>query len=413
MAFERTVCRICGDIFEIVLDLGEIYPSAFIETEVQISAEPLTLMQCANCGFVQLKHTVNRDDLYREYWYKSSLNQSMLDALQDVVEETMKRAGPASNLTVLDIGANDGSMLEMFPKRYLTVGFDPALNLQKEAKKRCSIFINDYFSIEAYRDILGNAQADIITAIAMFYDLDNPHMFLNDICGILAKNGVFVIQMTDLVRMLKANAFDNICHEHVGYYSLEVLSTLLKSHKLEIFDIQFNDVNGGSIRAFIAREGVKAVSEDVQQALAIEYEYFAMSPNPFLDFANRVQQSKVAVKNYLLRAHHNDVAIYGLGASTKGNTLLQYWGIDKEIIRAIGEVNPEKYGRRTIGTEIPIVPESELIDKIEDPTIFIILPWHFADFFKKRLKKQLRDGLYILFPLPKPVVVADYGEMKL
>ena len=184
MAEEKTSCRICGYGLETVLDLGEIYPSTFIEDKVEISAEPLILVQCADCGFVQLKHTVNRDKLYREYWYKSSLNQSMLDALQDIVDETLKRT-LAPEPIVLDIGTNDGSMLKMFPASCFKVGFDPALNLKEAAKENCEVFVNDYFSAEAYKEKVGNVQtgmdADIITAIAMFYDLDDPNEFLIDI----------------------------------------------------------------------------------------------------------------------------------------------------------------------------------------------------------------------------------------
>lgn len=394
---ERDSCRLCEGELEVVLDLGDIYPSAFLDPDedIQIDPVPLTLARCASCRVVQLKHTVDPDQMYRNYWYKSGLNPSMVNSLADVVGCVLERFDGDGGV-VADIGANDGTMLRMFPTTFITVGFDPALNFKEEAESNCDIFVNDYF---------GNnwpieEKADIVTAIAMFYDLDDPHQFLFDVMNILADDGILVIQMTDLVSMLKANAFDNICHEHLCYYSLLDMDLILGEHDLEIFDIEYNNVNGGSVRLYISWCGEYEVTDNYYNALEAEREYMDQFVDPMLAFVVRVVNNCLKTMSYLAEAKSRGKVIWGLGASTKGNTLLQFLGLKPPIIDKIAEVNRDKFGKETVGTKIPIVPEDPDV-MYHRPDILLVLPWHFDSFFVEKFKDYLDGGGELFFPLPE------------
>jgi len=405
------VCRICSGSLMTSLDLGEIYPSAFVDGSFLGQPKRLTLTRCSDCGIAQLLETIDPDRMYRNYWYKSSLNKTMLDALKDIVGGALEvfNFPLHEKMVVVDIGANDGSMLSMFPDSYVKIGFDPAKNLASEADEKCDVFINDYFSASAYPL---KVKADIITAIAMFYDLDDPYTFLRDVKEILAEEGVFIVQMTDLFSMLKANAFDNICHEHLVYYSLENMMNLMNSIDLRVFDVEYNEVNGGSLRAYICHMGSsRKTKECVNVALAVEDEYLDLWHDPIGAFACRVNTARKGLASFLHSSASAGKVIYGLGASTKGNTLLQAFNLGRPVIRAIAEVNPDKFGLRTIGSDIPIIPEPQAIG--DGPDMFLVLPWHFRDFFIKEFGSYLSMGGSLVFPLPTPQIVTANGVYNL
>lgn len=409
-------CRLCDGKLRTVLDLGDLYVSGFIEDEDSFGQkEPLTLAVCKNCGLAQLKHIVDPDRMYRQYWYKSSLNPTMLEALRDVVVSSIGRwIGSKSNPVAVDIGANDGSMLAMYPDHFTTIGFDPALNLREEAESNCDYFINDYFSWDAIQDKwpTGIGRADIVTAIAMFYDLNTPREFLENVKAAMCEDGIFVIQMTDMTSMLKVNAFDNLCHEHASYYTLIQAIKLLNDHGFIVFDVEYNMVNGGSVRIYAAKRNSQySISPTVLAEIGREAQYLQQYDDPFLAFSIRVMNIALAVNKYMLCVRGEGWPIYALGASTKGNTLLQYFGLDRRTIIAIGEVNEDKFGKRTVGTNIPIVPESNILEA-ETGTI-VILPWHFRDFFIKKLWNHMEEGfMELLFPLPEPeIVYVKNGEL--
>jgi hypothetical protein len=388
-------CRICGDGLEEVLDLGELYPSAFVDEQVGEKA-PLVLVECQRCGLIQLKHTVDLDSMYRQYWYKSGLNNSMVEALQDIVEEVQKRIRLEPGDVVIDIGANDGTMLSMYPDYVTKVGVDPALNLAEEAEKHCDYFVNDYFSAEAIPRSISKAK--IITSIAMFYDLPKPVAFVNDITQLLAPGGIWVIQLTDLRGMLEKNAFDNICAEHLEYYSLDVITDLLYKQGLEIFDTDLNRVNGQSVRLYVSWIGSHKVRPRVKGLLKEEKEY--LGDNALTKFANRVEEIRNITCKFL--EDHAEDTIFAMGASTKGNTLLQYFGITNEQVAFAVEINPAKYGKYTVGTNIPIIPQSNVPSLLKYPDYYFILPWSFADNFVCKNQDFLEQGGRFFIPLPWP-----------
>lgn len=407
MSKDAQRCRNCNGELIDVLDLGYIHPSDFVLPGQQTypPQERLILTGCEDCQLIQLKHTIDPDEMYRQYWYRSGINPSMVDALQDIVNSTLEKYGKEKGITV-DIGCNDGTMLSMYPPGFRTIGFDPAKNLTDEAELNCDLFINDYF--RAGEPLNGN-EANIVTAIAMFYDLDDPRAFLTDVMQVLAYDGIFVIQMTDLVSMLKNNAFDNICHEHLCYYSLCDIDAILTEYDLEIFDVEYNGVNGGSIRIYICWAGEYDQQDGYVHALQDEVEYFNSFIDPLTAFANRVMASCLKTMERITLAKAEGKAVWGLGASTKGNTLLQFMGLRPPIIDCIAEINEDKFGKETIGTEIPITPEDNI--PLVDPDILLVLPWHFNKFFERKFDDYLQAGGELLFPLPYPrSVVYEDGE---
>lgn len=409
---ERNNCRLCGGAFEEVLDLGLTYPSEFVDEQAEQVKVPLTLVKCVDCDLVQLKHTVNQDKLYRQYWYRSSLNNSMVTALQNIVTEIELYQKLKPGDVLVDIGCNDGILFSLYSNREarVMVGFDPAKNLASEAKTRCDYFFNDYFTAAGY-DELELPKASVVTSIAMFYDLEDPHSFIEDVASILADDGMWVIQMTDLVSMLEINAFDNISHEHLEYYSLTVLDSLLLEHRLEISHVEFNQVNGGSIRVYVHKE-CALPSWQYICALEAEENFFDSSNDPFKEFKERTEDIKRIVVGCIVDEVANGKTVAVMGASTKGNTLLQYFGLDDSLISHAAEINKEKFGKRTIGTNIPIIDEQYSLAL--HPDYYLILPWHFIDNFIERNMNYLKKGGKFIVPMPTPVVYyySEFGMVE-
>lgn len=407
---EHINCRVCDGILDVVLDLGYLCPSNFVKNpNKKLVKAPLVLTKCNKCNLVQLKHTVDLDSMYRQYWYKSSLNSSMLVALKDIVKEVEKRIELRDGDIVVDIGCNTGSMLTMYSNlNLIKVGFDPALNLKEEAEKNCTTFINDYFSASSYSL---NNRAKVVTSIAMFYDLESPNIFIEDVKSIMHESGLWVIQLVDLVSMLKVNEFSTICVEHLETYSLEIMINLLKNNGLEVFDVSYNDVNGGSIRLYISFPNKFEISDNVIKYLKEEQQYMNSFTNSFLAFSQRIENIKLKFVEFIKIQRSNNKIVMGLGASTKANTLLQYFNIDSSLVKCIGEVNKDKFGLFTSGSNIPIVSEEEVLTS--NPDYIIVFTWQFRKFFEKSLSNYINKGGKVIFPLPNPEIVSIKGVERL
>jgi len=402
---ERDTCRMDGSKLETVLDFGSIYPSNFVNKDNSKVRVPLELCRGTTSNLIQLRHTMDRDILYRNYWYRSDLNSSMVESLRDIVTKVQYKIKLFAGDIAVDIGANDGTMLSMFPKYNITVGFDPANNLKDVASNRCSYFINDYFTADKYPL---KKKAKIVTSIAMFYDLEDPNVFVKDVKKILADNGIWVIQLTDLLSMMKVNAFDTIVHEHLEYYSLEILCELMRMNDMHVFDVSYNRVNGGSIRAYVGHAGFRITKRNVIRAFQKEREYMSSFENPWESFKERVENIKETTMNFIHDELGKGKFIYGMGASTKGNTLLQYFGLTSDEIIKIAEINKDKYGLKTVGTGIPIVPETEAL--MVRPDYFLVLPWHFINNFIENNQDYLEAGGKFIVPCPEPAVIGKDGK---
>lgn len=398
-------CRSClsGQLINI-LSLGEQYLSDFSKENYKPEKSPLDLVLCRSCNLLQLKNTVSPTLLYTErYGYKSGINNTMKEELQKIVIATQKKISNRGKITAVDIGANDGTMLSYYPKSVFKIAFEPIKKFANECKKHADVVINDFFNFRSYERELKKKKADIITAISCFYDIDNPNAFVRDVKKILRKNGIFVIQQNYLVGMLMNNAFDNIVHEHLEYYSFLSLETLLSRHGLEIFHVEESAINGGSFITFISRKKTKSIQESVFRWREYEKVLKLDQVKIYSDFAKRVKKNKRELYNLIVNLINKNKIIFVYGASTRGNTLLQFYHLNNKLIKAAVERNPEKWGKNISSLNIPIISEEQA--RREKPDYMLVLPWFFKDEFLEREKVYLAAGGHFIFPLPKVEII--------
>ncbi len=413
-------CRSCGFAPLVdILSLGDQYVSNFIESHDKLKDEkkyPLELVLCdvsvGGCGLLQLRHTVSPEKMYRTYWYFSGMNKTMTDELANIAQTAEKITNPKKGDIVVDIGCNDGTLLKSYQTPGLVrVGFEPAKNLVPLAKKIATKVFNEFFGSTPFTKAYGRKKAKVVTAIAMFYDLDDPNAFVSSVKKILDQKGIFIIQMNYLASMLTLNAFDNIGHEHLEYYSLLSLEYLLKRHALEVFDVELNPINGGSFRVYIRHQGSMVGNERQgrqkrrAELLATEKK-MGLNKRPVYDkFVKRVHDIRQKVTSFINSETKQGRKVYIYGASNRGNTLLQFFGLDSKVITAAAERNPVKWGMKTIGTNIPIISEAQARE--EKPDHFLVLPWAFLKEFINREKEYLASGGRFIVPLPTMKIISS------
>lgn len=394
-------CRSCNaKTLEQVISLGNLYLSNFVSGDTKPESSPLSLVLCTKCFLLQLQHTVNPSILYTEnYGYKSGINNTMRKELREIARESLKKVkNKRVNITCLDIGANDGTLLKNYPSNVFKIGVEPINKLAKECEKYADTVVNDYFNYKTYKKLFGDKKVSIVTAISCFYDIDNPNLFISDITKILDENGIFVIQQNYLKSMLELNAFDNIVHEHLEYYSMYSLNNLLAKHNLEIFDVKTNGINGGSFRTYIAFKNKRKIQESVPRLLEYEKKVGLDKKKIYKEFTKKIKENKKKLTNFIKRQVKKRKIIYAYGASTRGNTLLQYYKLNNKLISAAVERNPEKWGQKIASVSIPIISEKQA--RKEKPDYMLVLPWFFREEFIQREKAYLKSGGHFIFPLP-------------
>ncbi len=397
---EHHECRLCGAAeLAPVFSLGSQYVNDFVPKERVGSGirAPLDLVSCRRCSLIQLKHTAPQELLYsRFYWYRSGVTETMRKALRDITATVESLVELAPGDVVLDIGANDGTLLASYAQPGLCrVGCEPANNLIEQLRGNADHVIHDFWTYESFERLMREQQlpkAKVVTAIGMFYDLENPNQFIRDIQRSLAPDGVFVAQLMCLASMLEKNDLGNICHEHIEYYSLQSLKYLFESNGLEIFKIEENDVNGGSYRVFGRQHRNSGMPLDER-----------ITNDDLLAFKARIDHNRDLCMNFIREEVARGKKVYVYGASTKGNVILQYYGLDTSLITAAAERSPEKWGKYTIGSWIPIVSEEEA--RAAQPDYFLVLPWAFFDeMYAREHAWRARGGKFIV-PLPEFRVV--------
>ena len=388
-------CLLCGDKkLKKILSLGSLFISNFV-TKKNIKKglkAPLQLMYCRKCTLIQLSHIAPQELMYKKYyWYKSGITQTMREGLRDLYISSLKHVKLSKNDLVLDIGANDGTLLKYYKSNgFKTIGCEPALNLKNELKRNCKYIINDFWSKNSLDKLLKNhnlQKPKIITAIGMFYDLEYPNQFIKDAANSLHDDGIFIAQLMCLNSMVKQNDLGNICHEHIEFYSHKSLKYLFEKNGLEIFKIEENDINGGSYRIYcrkFKRGSIKLKKENVLDNI--------------INFKERIEKNKVKTLNFIDKQIKKGKKIFLYGASTKGNTMLQYYKLDESKIPFAAERSKSKWGKYTIGTGIKIISEKEARKK--RPDYFLVTPWGFIKEFIKREKNWIKKGGKFILPFP-------------
>jgi SAM-dependent methyltransferase len=410
-------CRVCGNPNLVtVLDLGEQYLTGVFPSKItpELGKGPVQLAKCFGtdpkkfCGLVQLRHSFAAEEMYGEtYGYRSGLNRSMVEHLHRKADRLQEIARPGLGDLVLDIGSNDGTSLAQYPENGPTlVGIDPsARKFQKYYRPDINLIV-DFFSAAVFRKHFGDRKAKVVSSIAMFYDLEDPQSFVNDVAAVLADDGVWHLEQSYLPSMLKTNSYDTVCHEHLEFYALRQFNWMMERAGLRIIDVQLNNINGGSFAVTVAkvrsshRENRAEIDALVTEETALNLDTL----QPFEAFWQRVLASRVKLLEFFDRAASEKKKVVGYGASTKGNVLLQFCNITPQMLPCIAEVNEDKFGCFTPGTWIPIVVESEA--RALNPDYFMVLPWHFRDGIVKREAAFRERGGKLLFPLPNLEIVS-------
>ncbi len=398
-----------------LLELGNHYVSNFVKPNEELKAQKysLDIYLDSNLGAGRLPkgQLAPPDAMWGQYWYRSGINASMTKELQNITTEITSRVKLNDGDIWLDIACNDGTMFKFIPNNIVKVGIDPADDSYLNESSKVATVVQDYFSYNTWlKTGYGAEKAKVITCIAMFYDLDNPHQFIDDLYKVLDDNGVLVLQMSYTPLMLRQLAFDNICHEHVYYYDLYSIKELFSRHGFRVVDCSLNDTNGGSFRIYLQKDVADVNSFgsaplrdvcDVRVQSIIQYETNVCNirdPNTWNNFNERLQKLKNDVVSFIDDAIAQGKTVYGYGASTKGNTLLQYFGLDHTKITAIAERSPYKFGLHTVGTNIPIISEDEM--RKQKPDYLLVLPWHFIDEFERREQEYINAGGALIVPCP-------------
>lgn len=405
-------CRVCGnkDLVTII-DLGDQYLTGVFPREkssTTITAGPLELVKCSGtetvCGLVQLRHSYQASEMYGSgYGYRSGLNMSMVKHLRSKVQKIEESVNLLPNDVIIDIGSNDGTTLRQYKPGPQLVGVDPTAIKFKNYYPDDSIIVSEFFSSNVVLHATKGKRAKVITSFAMMYDLEDPVAFALQVAHVLAMDGIWIFEQSYMPLMVERLAYDTICHEHIEYYGLRQIKWILDKASLKIIDVEFNDINGGSFSVVAAHKQSSYYSDpdSVQEVIDQEKKDGYMQMEIYKKFAKRVESSRNELVKQISLLVSDGKRVIGLGASTKGNVLLQFCKFSINDIESIGDVNPEKYGSFTPGTWIPIVSEEEAL--AAEPDYFLVLPWHFKQFF---MQSDRFIGKQLIFPLPKYEIVS-------
>ena len=402
-------CRNCkSNRFFNLLSLGKMcftgkFPKKFF---YNIPSTHINLLMCQSCKLVQLDRNFNQKYLYgKDYGYRTGINNTMTNHMNKIVKECSDLTKLKTNDCVLDIASNDGTLLNFYKKNIITVGVDPLVNKYRKFYKKINYKISNFFQIKDIKKLKLKKKFKIISALSVFYDLKNPNLFIKDVKDILDKRGIFVLEHADLLSIIKNNIFDTICHEHIEYYSSKVIIEMMNHNRLKVFDHEFNDINGGSSRYYISHEksNYKVKQKKINKLLLDERKIFLYSKKTYKVFFKKILKERKKLKKLIREIKNKKMIIHGYGASTKGNVILQFYGIGNKEINYIADRNPLKHNLFTPGTKIKII--SEDYSRRLRPDYYLVLPWHFKKEILIRERKIRKKGTKFIFPLPKVKIV--------
>ena len=402
-------CRVCSSqSMTSVLNLGvQALTGVFPKTVEEKTPEgPVELVWCSDCGLLQMAYSYEPDEMYGDnYGYRSGLNASMVKHLTNKVRYLQRIVTLDSNSVVLDIGSNDATSLKAYQVEGLRkIGIDPTGGKFKKYYTDDITLVEDFFSADAFKSV-ETRKANIVTSIAMFYDLEDPIAFARQIEEVLDVNGVWHFEQSYMPSMLRTNSYDTICHEHLEFYSLQVVKRILSEANLKVVDVQMNAINGGSFAVTAAKKASPLVENhavinwlvDQEKAMGLS------TPKPYRDFEERVFRHRDDLVSLIRALNADGKTVLGYGASTKGNVMLQFCGFTAEDIPAIAEVNEDKFGCFCPGTGIPIISEAEA--HAMEPDYFIVLPWHFKNGIVEREREFLERGGKMILPFPEIEII--------
>jgi len=407
-------CRLCGhqDLVE-VFNFGELaYTGVFPRSPDQpVARGPLVLMRCTHmdCGLLQLGHCFVPTEIYGpSYGYRSGLNPAVIGHLQQMVNTVMARGLLTKGDWVLDIGSNDGTLLGFYPQdKFALTGIDPLIGKFAGYYRKDIEKIDTFFNADALKADGRPRKAKVITAAAMFYDLNDPLAFMRDIHALLDDEGLVFIEQLYMPVMLTRQAYDAVCHEHVAYYGLKQMKFLARRCGFKIIDVVFSDLNGGSFLTVLAKEGATVSIDEAKLPILLDQEEAVGLSAPFIyeHFTQGILDQRRQLRQLLDELKRQGKKIIGYGASTKGNVVLQFCGIGLEDVSCIAEINADKFGAFAPGSNIPIIDER--LAREQKPDYFLVMPWQFREFILRKETKFLQAGGALIFPLPHPEIITS------
>jgi SAM-dependent methyltransferase len=401
-------CRNCScKKFTDLISLGNLSFSGIFAKKItnNIPKAEISLIICDKCKLVQLKNKFNKKFLYgKNYGYRTGINKTMTNHVYSIVKKVERLSIIKKKNLVLDIGSNDGTLLNFYKKDLIRVGIDPIINKYKKFYSSIDYKLADFFSQKSIDKLRLKKKFKIITALSMFYDLDNPNKFLKDIKTNLDNEGILILEHADLMCIIKNNLFDTICHEHVNYYSSKIIINMLRQNGLKLFNMEYNLINGGSCRYYICHEDCNKFSNKKNENKIVKFilreNMFKLeAKTTYINFLNRINVIKNNTISLIKNIINKKKKIHGYGASTKGNILLQYFGINNLHIRYIADRNPKKNNHFTPGTKIKIITEK--LSRKFKPDYYFVLPWHFKNEILEREYRIISKGTKFIFPLPR------------
>ena len=398
-------CRNCKKkFFTLISKIGkQPISSIFLKKKKYIENYSLDLFQCKFCDLVQLSKIPSLKDMYGpQYGYKTSVSDLMVNHLKKKFNWIKKLKILKKKPNILDIGSNDGTFLNFFAKydtkydkRINLIGMDPSANAFSGSYDKKIKVVTDFFRNQSVRKYLKDSKFSVITSFAMFYDVEDPNEFCKNISKVLEKNGIWVLEFSYFPLLLKNLTYDQICHEHVVYYTLNTFNKILNRNNLKIVDFSLNEINGGSIEIICTKKnsGLKIKQRKIKDIISKEKQ---ISKSDYDRFNLRIQNGKNNLNLFLQNINKSDIV--GYGASTKGNVILNYCGLTNKNISYICDANPSKIGKFTPGSHISIISKRKM-RKI-NPKYLLVLIWSFRSEVIKQEKKFLKRGGKLLFPLP-------------
>lgn len=403
---ELTECRICKSkgILEVLLLGDQVITSRFpMVGDTTTPSAQIRLVMCSSCSLVQLKDTTSSSEMYEHFYgYRSGLNATMRNHLQEYNARLQAMANVESGDTVLDIGSNDCTFLGNYKEGVRRIGCDPTGTQFAEFYTANSVtLVPTYFTKGAIQTALGpNLRFKAVSSISMFYDLPDPVQFAKDIYDVLHDDGIWTLEQSYVLTMLERNSIDTICHEHLEYYGVKQIKAIMDLAGFKIIDISLNECNGGSFRTFVAKRSSNKHQECVEVLntfLQKENDAKIHTPRRYTEFMLTCGREVKKLTTFLELAKADQKRVYIYGASTKGNCLLQFANIGPELVPYAVERNPMKVGRMT-STGIEIISEETM--RLNPPAYLLVLPWHFRTEIIERENAFLENGGQLLFPFP-------------
>ena len=369
--------------------------------KINIKKAELGLVKCSKCNLVQLNTNFNLNYLYGpDYGYRTGINKTMREHMKKIQKKMSKKAKLKKGDYVLDIASNDATLLNLYNRNILKFGIDPLVNKYAKYYNKINYKVSDFFSAKKVKSKTSR-KFKIITALSVFYDVNDPNKFLQDVYSILDDNGILLLEHADLLSIIKLKMFDTICHEHLYYYSTENIINMTSNNNLKVFDLKKNNINGGSTQYFICKKKANFIVNYnvINKILYEEKKNKLKEKKTFIKFFNEINIIKSKLLKKLNLIISKNKIIHGYGASTNGNVLLQYFGIDSKYLNYIADRNPKKFNNYTPGTKIKIISEKK--SRSLFPDFYFVLPWHFKKEILLREKRIRTAGCKFIFPLPK------------